>query len=118
MLLLADVLMLSPHLPESDLLKAVLEPLLDDFLYWFGRSQTLLETESLDFLSDEEQSSLLGRLQHAQQEIKTARLLLSATDGQAGVETSMLMMWHHLVTECWQVSIRFRTSPPARVEEP
>jgi cytochrome c peroxidase len=102
--------MLNPNLPEPELLKAVLQPLLEDFQYWFGRSRTLLEAEQIPFLSREEQAALLARVQQAQQEVSVTQMLLQATGGEAGVETSVLMVWHHLVTECWQVAIRFRTS--------
>lgn len=36
--------MLNPKAPEADLLKAILEPLLDDFQYWFERSRQLLQS--------------------------------------------------------------------------
>ncbi|HIK57183.1 MAG TPA: DUF2605 domain-containing protein [Synechococcales cyanobacterium M55_K2018_004] len=100
--------MFSPHLPESDLFKTVLKPLLEDFQYWFERSQSLLENHEIEFLGAERQADLLARVKHAQQEVKTAQMLLDMTDGQVGVETSVLVPWHHLVTECWQVSIRYR----------
>jgi hypothetical protein len=29
-------------------------------------------------------------------------------DEQVGVDMAMLMVWHQLVTECWQVSTRLR----------
>ncbi|HCV30973.1 MAG TPA: DUF2605 domain-containing protein, partial [Microcoleaceae bacterium UBA9251] len=37
--------MLNPNLPEAELLKSLLQPLLEDFHYWFERSANLLETE-------------------------------------------------------------------------
>ncbi len=61
--------MLNSNLPESELLKALLEPLLEDFNYWFARSAKLLETEEIPFLSDEDQSDLLARVKQAQQEV-------------------------------------------------
>jgi len=42
--------------PHSDLLRSILEPLLEDFQYWFQRSRLLLETEALPFLSDEQRA--------------------------------------------------------------
>ncbi len=94
---------------EPDLLKAVLEPLLEDFQYWFERSQSLLENHEIQFLGSERQQDLLSRVRQARQEVSTTQMLLQATNGQAGVETSVLMPWHQLVTECWQVAIRFRS---------
>ncbi len=98
------------HSSENELLKAVLEPLLEDFQYWFSRSCSLLEGKEITFLTDKEQVDLLARLSHAQQEVSVARMLLQATDGQAGIETATLVPWHQLVTECWQISQKWRAS--------
>lgn len=100
--------MFQPLPSEQTLLKAVLEPLLEDFKYWFSRSQNLLESERIDILSVEEQAALLGRVKQSQQEVAAAQMLFRATEGQAGVEMEVLMPWHHLVAECWQVSRRWR----------
>jgi hypothetical protein len=37
-------------------------------------------------------------------------MLFAATDGQVGIEMATLMPWHQLVTECWNVAMRFRRS--------
>jgi hypothetical protein len=100
--------MLNPNLPDSDLLKTLLEPLLDDFQYWFSQSVALLESQEIDFLGDSDQADLLARVKQAQQEVSTAQMLLKLTDDQIGVETSILMSWHQLVTECWKVAVRVR----------
>lgn len=101
--------MFNSNLPDPNLLKAVLQPLLDDFQFWFDRSQTLLETETIHFLSDQQQADLLARVKQAQQEVSTAQMLFQATEGQVGVETAVLKPWHKLLMECWQVSMRFRS---------
>ena len=100
--------MLQPQPSEQELLKTALPPLLEDFQYWFSRSRSLLETERITFLSEEQQSDLLARVRIAQQEVSTAQMLFQATDGQVGVETSTLLPWHRLVSECWQVGMRWR----------
>lgn len=100
--------MLNSNLPEPELLKTLLEPLLEDFQYWFSLSRQFLETEKLNFLSEEQQADLLARVKQAQTEVKTTQMLFQAIGGMVGVETSTLMPWHLLVTECWQVSMRFR----------
>ena len=100
--------MLNPKLPEPDLLKALLQPLLDDFRYWFECSRELLEREKIPFLSNSEHLDLLNRVKQAQQEVNTVQALFQATGGQVGVETTMLMPWHKLLTECWQVAMRLR----------
>ncbi|MBE9010614.1 DUF2605 domain-containing protein [Pseudanabaenaceae cyanobacterium LEGE 13415] len=101
--------MFNSNLPEPDLLKTVLEPLLDDFQYWFSRSRNLLESEIIPFLTPEEHADLLDRVIQTQQEVSTVQSLLKIIDGQAGVDTSVLVTWHHLVSECWQVSMKLRT---------
>lgn len=94
---------------EQELLKTILQPLLEDFQYWFSRSRSLLETENITFLSEEQQLNLLSRVKQAQQEVATAQMLFQATEGQVGVETSTLVPWHQLVGECWQVGMRWRS---------
>jgi hypothetical protein len=96
------------HPSEKELLKTLLEPLLGDFQYWFSRARTLLETELIPFFSQEEQTNLLGRVIQAQQEVLSAKMLFEAMDEQVGVDMAMLMVWHQLVTECWQISTRLR----------
>jgi hypothetical protein len=95
---------------EQELLKTILQPLLEDFQYWFSRSRSLLETEDIRFLSSEQQADLLARVRQAEQEVATAQMLFKATDGQVGVETSMLVPWHRLLNECWQIGRRWRVS--------
>lgn len=100
--------MVNPKLPEPDLLKAILKPLLDDFQYWFERSRQLLENEEISFLSNQEQLDLLNRIKQAQKEVKTSVILFEATGSQVGIETAVVMEWHKLLTECWQISARNR----------
>ncbi len=97
---------------ENELLKTILEPLLEDFRYWFSRARILLESERLSFLTIEEQDRLLDRVKRSQEEVATAYSLYKATGGQVGIEARMLLPWHQLVAECWQVSSRWRASRP------
>lgn len=97
------------NIPEPELLKTVLQPLLEDFQYWFGRSRDLLERERFSFMSQPEQSDLLARVKHAQQEVNTAKMMFTVTGSQVGIDMATLMPWHQLVTECWKVSMRFRS---------
>ncbi|MBW4511254.1 MAG: DUF2605 domain-containing protein [Scytonematopsis contorta HA4267-MV1] len=101
------------NLPEPELLKTVLQPLLEDFQYWFARSVDLLEKEQLSFMSLEAKSELLARVKNAQEEVNTAKMMFSATEGQVGIEMETLMPWHQLVTECWKVGMRFRQTREA-----
>lgn len=93
---------------EKELLAKVLAPLLEDFKYWFSRSLTLLESERITFLSEQQQHNLKERVTEAQKEVQTASMLFKVTDGEAGIDTKVLMPWHHLVAECWDVSRRWR----------
>ncbi|MBD2341342.1 DUF2605 domain-containing protein [Calothrix sp. FACHB-156] len=95
------------NLPGAEVLKALLEPLLEDFQYWFARSRKFLETEQISFMSEQDKSDLLLRIQQAQDELNTAKMMFSATDGQVGIEMATIKPWHELVTECWNVSLRF-----------
>jgi hypothetical protein len=100
--------MLSVPFSDPELLKSILEPLLEDFQYWFGRTRTLLEAQSLAGLSPQDQADLLRRLVQTQREVSVAQSLLAATNGQAGVDPVVLGPWHQLVLECWQVGVRSR----------
>ena len=93
---------------EKELLKVILEPLLEDFIHWFGRSQQLLKNQRLSFLSSQEQQDFLARVEQAQQEVDCAKLLFNATDQQAGVSMQVVTSWHQLVTECWYLAQRYR----------
>ncbi|NEQ33083.1 MAG: DUF2605 domain-containing protein [Leptolyngbya sp. SIO4C5] len=97
---------------ETEVLEAVLKPLLEDFVYWFERSLTLLKSERIDFLTEAEQKDLLTRISQAHQQAKATQTLFQATDGQAGVDTAVIKKWHRLVAEGWQVSIRHRLEHP------
>ncbi|MBE9166105.1 DUF2605 domain-containing protein [Pleurocapsales cyanobacterium LEGE 06147] len=100
---------MSPKQPtEKELLKTVLEPLLKDFQYWFARSRSLLESEKLSFFSAQEQAELLERVKKSQQEVKTAQMLFKAMNGEAGIESRLLVPWHQLVAECGDVARRWR----------
>ncbi|MEM8673117.1 MAG: DUF2605 domain-containing protein [Cyanobacteria bacterium P01_G01_bin.67] len=93
---------------EKELLKSVLEPLLEDFQYWFGRSRALLESEQMSFLTVQEQAQLLERIVHSQKEVQTAQMLFKATQGLAGIDSKMLLPWHQLVAECWNIAQKRR----------
>jgi hypothetical protein len=93
---------------ESELLTTILKLLLEDFQYWFFRTQTLLESERITLLSPEEQDNLLARVDKSKQEVITAQILFKATDQKAGIDTAILVLWHKLVAECWQISMQWR----------
>ncbi|MEI6446020.1 MAG: DUF2605 domain-containing protein [Nostocales cyanobacterium ELA583] len=94
------------NLSNADLLKSVLEPLLDDFQYWFERYCQILENERIQFMSEQEQLNLLKRVKDAEDELNTAKMLFKATNQQVGIDMATVMPWHQLVTECWVVGMR------------
>ncbi|MGB3292188.1 MAG: DUF2605 domain-containing protein [Phormidesmis sp.] len=97
------------NLPDgANLLKAVLPPLLKDFQHWFGRTIEMLEAQSVDFLTPEQQQDLLMRVRSAQRQVSVSQALSAATDSQAGIDMPVVMAWHKLVHECWGVALRLR----------
>ncbi|HAC62529.1 MAG TPA: DUF2605 domain-containing protein [Cyanothece sp. UBA12306] len=93
---------------QSELLESVLEPLLEGFQYWFTLARNLLESERITLLSIQEQEELLERVKKSQQELMTAQLLFKTLGKQAGIDTSVLVPWHQLVAQCWQISRQWR----------
>ncbi len=102
--------MSNPLSSDSQVLKHIFEPLLEDFRYWFERSLSLLETEKLSFMTEIEQNSLINRVKEATQAVQVATMLYKITGEQAGVEVAAMMPWHNLLMECQAVGMRFRQS--------
>ncbi len=100
---------MNPSQPtEQELFKKILEPLLEDFDYWFSRSRYFLESEKIDFLSSEQQKDLLQRIKQSQKEVQTTKMLFKATDRQTSIDTNVLIPWHQLVTEYWSIAQKWR----------
>jgi len=108
--------MLSPSLPESELLKELLQPLLEDFQYWFSRTRTLLESEAMPFLTPDEQVDCLAQVIQVQEEVQAAQGLFDALEGQVGLELATLMTWHRHLLDCWQLLMRWRLLKTAAQE--
>lgn len=98
-----------PHLPHSPIVKSLLEPLLDDFMYWFAQARQMLEGDTLPFLEAHQRQTLLAQITQAQGEVQAAHALLRSTG--VGVDTTVLMTWHRLVLECWHLRLQTRTRP-------
>ena len=109
-----------PSIPpeDTDLLKSILPPLLDDFQHWFSRTIERLEKQPISFLSAAEQTDLLTRVQTAQKQVSASQALAAATDSQAGIEMSVVMGWHRLVNECWNLAVRIRQEKQAPQDQP
>ncbi len=109
--------MTSTNLPDPELLKTILEPLLEDFSYWLTQSEVLLARENIAVL-EAESSDLLDRVRQSLQEVQVTQSLFHATDSQIGVDTAVIMRWHQLVAECWQVTSRLRMGNAGRPDVP
>ena len=96
--------------PDPEMLRQLLEPLLQDFNYWFGRSQKLLSSERLSFLTEAEQQNLLERVENALKEVAVAVSLFKATDHQVGVDMATMKPWHELLMQCQVVGMRYYRS--------
>ncbi|MFM7408933.1 MAG: DUF2605 domain-containing protein [Cuspidothrix sp.] len=98
------------NLSNAQVLKVVLEPLLEDFQYWFDRYEQILENEKIQFMSEDEQFDLTQRVKTARNQLTTAKMLFAATDQQVGIDMPTVTAWHQLVTECWSVGMRLGLS--------
>lgn len=102
--------MTNPAFPDSEVLKNILEPLLEDFVYWFGRSLALLEKEEINFMTEPQKNDLIARVTDALQGVKTAKMMYKLSGEQVGVEVQAMMPWHNLLMECQAVGMKFRQS--------
>jgi len=93
--------------PDPEILRQILEPLLEDFTYWFDRSQKLLSGERLTFLTEAQQQQLLQRVQNAIKEVGVAKSLFKITGHQVGVDMATMRPWHELLVECQAVGMRY-----------
>ncbi|NER81852.1 MAG: DUF2605 domain-containing protein [Leptolyngbya sp. SIO1D8] len=96
------------NVPEQPLVQTILEPLLDNFQYWFNEATVLLTAPESNCLDVDNRRTLIERIRVAEKEVATVRVLLAATDGQAGIEPLMVRDWHHLVAQYWQVARQVR----------
>ena len=100
-----------PSEPYPDkLLADLLEPLLEDFSYWFSKSADLLQNHRLEFISEQEQSQILSRVQTAQQEVQSAKTLFALTGKKVGIDAQAMLPWHNLLLECQALGMRYRQS--------
>jgi hypothetical protein len=100
--------MLDPEAQRVELMQQVLEPLLDDFIYWFDRASLMLEQERLGFITQVEQELLLSRIRQSLKEVRSADALFKATGKQVGVDVKAMVPWHQLLMECQSIAIRHR----------
>jgi LmbE family N-acetylglucosaminyl deacetylase len=102
--------MTNPSFQDSEVLKFILEPLLEDFVYWFGRSLLLLEQEQINFLTPSQKNDLINRVKANLEAVKTAKMMYKLSGEQVGIEVQAMMPWHNLLMECRAVGMQFRQS--------
>lgn len=93
--------------PDPEMLKNLLEPLLEDFTYWFDRAQKLFSSKRLDFLEEADQQKLLERVEIALKEVSVATSLFRITGHQVGVDMATMRPWHELLVECQSIGMRY-----------
>jgi hypothetical protein len=93
---------------SAELLPLVLEPLLEDFRYWFERSHHLLSNNRIHFLSEADQADLLHRIEEAQQAIAVSTTMFNLSDKKVGIDPQLVVNWHRLLMECQAVGMRYR----------
>jgi hypothetical protein len=93
--------------PDPEMLRKLLEPLLEDFTYWFDRAQKLLSSQRLNFMAEVDQTKLLDRVDHALKEVNVAIALFRVTGHQVGVDMATMRPWHELLVECQAVGMRY-----------
>lgn len=93
---------------KLQLLQSILEPLLEDFRYWFERSRILFESERIDFMSEADQANLVLRVKEASQAVNAAISLYNATAKQVGIDMAAIAPWHQLLMECQAIAMKFR----------
>jgi hypothetical protein len=98
----------APQPADQPLVQTILEPLLDDFLYWFDETESLLASIEAECLVDSESHALIEEIKAARQEVVTTKTLMLATGGDAGVEVAVVGRWHQLVSKCWRTARQVR----------
>jgi hypothetical protein len=105
--------MLNPDSSQVEIMQQVLEPLLEDFIYWLSLSASAFEKERLSFMTEAEQADLLARVRETLEEVRSANALFKATGKQVGVDVKAMVPWHQLLMECQAIAIRHRRGDQA-----
>ncbi len=98
---------------KSKLLAEILGPLLDDYHYWFDRSQKLLEQQQLSFITPEQQADVLERVRQAQGELQAAESLYRLSEQEVGIDPGLMAKWHRLLMECAELGYKYRQIHPS-----
>jgi hypothetical protein len=98
---------------DRQLLQTIIEPLLEDFIYWFNKSETMLTSQRINFLAKEEQSAMISKIQKHKQEISAAQSLFRAMNSAVIIEPSQVQKWHAAVKEYWSIAVKLRNQRTA-----
>ncbi len=99
---------------ELELMRQILDPLIQDYHYWLGRSQRFLAEENLaELISADEKTSLLNRILEAQSELQVAESLYKLSNTEVGIDPGLMAKWHRLLMECAELGRQFRQSNPS-----
>ena len=99
----------SPPAPDSgQLLDELLDSLLADFDYWFGRGLQLLELAPDSLLPPSEQRRLAAALTSALSELAAARALRKASPCPMALDMDAMAPWHQLMLRVWSLSSLLR----------
>jgi hypothetical protein len=92
----------------GELLDQLLDPLLDDFAFWFGRGRVLLEHCPDAVMPPEERAALAEELESGGKTLLAARSLRAAAPVSMALDLQAMAPWHHLVMRCWALAARLR----------
>mgnify|MGYP005849658181 CR=1 FL=1 len=95
---------------EIELMQSLLEPLLEDFRYWFTRSLDLLEKEHLSFMTADTQAEFTEKIRSIIGEVNAASSLFQVSGKQVGVDVASITSWHRALMECQAMGMQYRQS--------
>lgn len=99
---------------ELELMRQILDPLIQDYHYWLGRSQRFLSEENLTgLISTEEKTLLMNRILEAQSELQVAESLYKLSNTEVGIDPGLMAKWHRLLMDCAELGRQFRQRNPS-----
>ena len=90
------------------LLDQLLDPLLEDFSFWFARGAVLLEHCPDSVMAAAERRAMAEALETSARALVAARCLRAAAPESLAVDLEAMAPWHRLVMRCWALAARMR----------
>ena len=90
----------------DELLKSLLDSLLNDFNHWFKRGQELLTACPDSVMTRVEREAMGVRIDEGLKAITATRALVNATPAAMAISMEAMPPWHQLVTEVWVLAAR------------